>query len=91
MIEFYHDIIKLGHDKNRGRIKISQIKHVATKIFMLQKIAQQATRIREENLVTTKEFPVTIEIAKDSKKFYRDRVNKLKRQKFVATRKIMSR
>ena len=91
MIEFYREIIKLGHDKNRGRTKISQIKHVATKIFMLQKIAQQATRIREEKSVMAKEFSVTIEIAKDSKKFCHDRVNKLKRKKFVAARKIMSR
>ena len=64
---------------------------------MSQQTAQQATRIREEKSVATK-------IAKDSKKFFRDRensvvtekimfniVNRLKRKMFVATRKIMSR
>ena len=39
----------------------------------------------------TKEFPVAIEIAKDSKKSCRGRVDKMKRKMFVATRKIMSR
>ena len=39
----------------------------------------------------TKEFFVTIEIAKDSKKSCRDRVDRLKRKMFVVTRKIMSR
>ena len=52
-----------------------KVKCVAKKISMSQQIAQRETRIREEKYVTTKEFPVTIEIAKDSKKSYRDREN----------------
>ena len=75
MIEFHRDIIKLGHRKNKRRIKISQIKNVVINIFMSQQTAQQATRIKEEKLVATKEFPITIEIAKDSKKFCRDGEN----------------
>ena len=39
---------------------------------------QQATIIGEEKSVATKEFPVTTEIAKDSKKSYRDRVDRMK-------------
>ena len=39
----------------------------------LQK-TQQATRIKEEKSVATKEFLVATEIAKDLKKSYRDRV-----------------
>ena len=35
---------------------------------MLRQTAQQATRIRKEKYVVTKEFPVATEIAKDSKK-----------------------
>ena len=35
---------------------------------MLRQTAQQATRIRKEKYVATKEFPVATEIAKDSKK-----------------------
>ena len=58
---------------------------------MLQQTAQQATRIKEEKFVATKEFPVVIEIAKDSKKSCRDRVDRLKRKMFVTTKKIMSR
>ena len=58
---------------------------------MSQQIAQQATRIREEKSIATKEFHVAIEIAKDSKKSYRDRVDRLKRKMSVTTRKIMSR
>ena len=53
--------------------------------------AQQVTRIREENFVATKEFPVVTKIAKDSKKSCRDRVDRLKRKMFISTRKIMSR
>ena len=49
------------------------------------------TRIREEKSVVTKEFLVATEIAIDSKKSYRDRVDRLKRKMFVTTRKIMSR
>ena len=51
---------------------------------MSQQTAQQATRIKEEKSIAT-------EIAKDSKKSCRDRVDRLKRKMFVATRKIMSR
>ena len=58
---------------------------------MSQHTAQQATGIRKEKSVETKEFPVAIEIAKDSNKFCRDIFNRLKRKMFVATRKIMSR
>ena len=75
MIEFCRDIIKLGRGKNKRRIKISQIKNVVIKIFMSQQTAQQTTRIKEEKLVATKEFPIAIEIAKDSKKFFRDGEN----------------
>ena len=42
---------------------------------MLQQTVQQATRIKEEKSVATKEFPVATKIAKDSKKSYRDREN----------------
>ena len=72
MIEFYHDMIKLGRDRNRRRAKMSQVKHVVTKISMSRQTAQQATRTREEKSVVTKEFPVVTEIAKDSKKSCRD-------------------
>ena len=58
---------------------------------MSQHTAQQVTRIRKEKSVTTKEFPIPIKIAKDSKNFCRDRVNRLKRKMFVSIRKIMSR
>ena len=74
MKELCRDRIKLGHNINRRRTKISQVKHVVTKIYMSQQTAQQVTRIREEKFVATKEFSVTIEIAKDSKKSCRDRV-----------------
>ena len=57
---------------------------------MSQQITQQATRIREEMFVATKEFPITIKIANDSKKSYHNRVDRLKRKMFIATRKIMS-
>ena len=52
---------------------------VATNNSMLQHIAQQAKGIKEEKSIATKEFPITTEIAKDSKKFCHDRKN------FVAT------
>ena len=42
---------------------------------MSQKIAQQATSIREEKSVATKKFLVATEIAKDLKKSCRDREN----------------
>ena len=58
---------------------------------MSQQIAQQETRISEEKSFSTKDFPVAIEIAKDSKKSCSDRVDRLKRKIFVVTRKIMSR
>ena len=47
---------------------------------MSRQTAQQATRIREEKYVVTKEFLVATEIAKDLKKSYRDRVDRLKRK-----------
>ena len=75
MKELCHDKIKLGRDRNRRRTKISQVKHVATKISMSRQTAQQAIRIREEKSIVTKEFLVAIEIAKDSKKSCRDREN----------------
>ena len=46
---------------------------------MLQQTTQQATRIREEKSIATKEFHVATKNSKDSKKSYRDREN------FVAT------
>ena len=58
---------------------------------MSQHTTQQATGIRKEKSVATKEFPIATKIAKDSKKFCRDRVDRVKRKMFVATRKIMSR
>ena len=79
MIELCRDKTKLGRDRYRRRTKISQVKHVATKISMSRQTTQQATRIREEKSVATKKFPMAIEIAKDSKKSCRDR------EKFVAT------
>ena len=88
MIEFCRDIINLGHERNWRRTEISQVKRVITKISMSQQIAQQAIRIIEEKSVTTKEFPIATEIAKDLKKSCRDRVDKLKRKVFIATRKI---
>ena len=45
---------------------------------MSQHIAQQARGIRKEKSVATKKFHVAIEIAKDSKKSYRDRVDRMK-------------
>ena len=79
MIELCRNIIKLGRDRYRRKTKISQVKHVATKISMSRQTTQQATRIREEKSVATKEFPVAIEIAKDTKQSCRDKEN------FVAT------
>ena len=55
---------------------------------MSQETTQQATRNREEKSVATKEFSVVTEIAKDSKKTCRDRVDRLKRKMFVVTRKL---
>ena len=75
MKRFCRDRIKLGRDRNRRRTKISQVKHVTTKISMSRQTTQQATRIREEKYVATKEFPIATEIAKDSKKSCRDREN----------------
>ena len=72
MKEFYHDRVKLGRDRNKRRTKNSHVKHVVTKNSMSQQIAQQATRIREEKSVTTKEFPSMTEIAQDSKKSYHE-------------------
>ena len=63
---------------------------VATKISMSQQTVQQATGIRKEKFVATKEFPVATKIAKDSKKSCRDKVDRLKMKMFVATRKSMS-
>ena len=45
---------------------------------MSQHTAQQAEGIREEKFVATKEFLVAIEISKDSKKSWSDRVDRLK-------------
>ena len=42
---------------------------------MSQHTAQQVIGIRNEKSVETNEFPVTIEISKDSKEFYRGREN----------------
>ena len=42
---------------------------------MLQHTTHQARGIRNEKSVATKEFPVVIEIAKDSKRSYHDREN----------------
>ena len=44
---------------------------------MSRQIAQQETRIGEEKSVTTKDFLVAIEIAKELKKSYRDRENSI--------------
>ena len=44
---------------------------------MSQHTNQQAKGIREEKFVATKKFPVTTEIAKDSKKSCRDRENSI--------------
>ena len=58
---------------------------------MSQHTTQQVTRIRKEKFAATKEFPVATEITKDSKKSYRDRVERLKRKMLVTTRKRMLR
>ena len=42
---------------------------------MSQQTAKQVTRIIEEKSVATKEFPVAIEISKDSKKSCGDKEN----------------
>ena len=42
---------------------------------MSQYTAQQATGVRKEKSVATKEFPVVTKIAKDSKRFCRNREN----------------
>ena len=47
---------------------------VVTMISMSRQTAQQATIIREEKFVATKDFPVTTEISKDSKRSCRDEV-----------------
>ena len=78
MIKFYRDREKLGHDRNCRRTENGQGNCVVTYNSMSRQTVQQATRIRKEKSVATKEFPVTIEIVKDSKKSCRDRVNRLK-------------
>ena len=50
---------------------------VTTKISMSQHKAQQATGIRKEKSIATKEFPVAIEIGKDSKKLCHNRENSI--------------
>ena len=54
------------------RIEISQVKSIATKITMSQKIAQQAIRTREEKSIAIKENFVAIEFVQESKKSCRD-------------------
>ena len=58
---------------------------------MSQQTAQPMIRTREEKSIVIKENSVTIEIVKESKKSYRDRVDKLKRKMLVTTKKITSR
>ena len=53
MIEFYRDRRKFNRDRNCMRAKISQVRFVAIKISMSQKIAQQVTRTGEEKYVVT--------------------------------------
>ena len=57
----------------------SQGNCVITNNSMSQRTAQQARGIREEKFVVIKEFPVTAEIAKDSKKSCHDRENPITR------------
>ena len=73
------------------RTEISKVKFVATKISMSQQTSQPAIRTREEKSVATKENSITRKIAKESKKSYLDRVDKLKRKILVPIKKIMSR
>ena len=67
------------------RSEISQVKSVATKIFMSQQTAQLGIRTREEKSVATKENSVATKIAKESKKSCCNIENS------VATKKIMLR
>ena len=78
MIKFNRDKEKLGCNRNCRRTENGQGNCVATYNSMLRQTVQQATRIRKEKPVATKEFPVATEIAKDSKKSCRNRVDKLK-------------
>ena len=66
------------------RIKISQVKFVATNISMSQQTAQPATRTREEKSVATKENSIATEIVQKSKKSYRD-IRKLYRERIDKT------
>ena len=50
-------------------------KAIVLQHIILRQTAQQATRIREEKSVTTKEFLVATEIAKGLKKSCHDRKN----------------
>ena len=75
MIKLCRDREKLGRDINCRRIENGQGNCVAIYNSMSRQTAQQATRIRKEKFVVTKEFPVKTEIAHDSKKFCHDREN----------------
>ena len=57
---------------------------------MSQQTSQPTIKTREEMSVVTKENFVATKIVKESKKFCRDRVDKLKRNILVTTKKIMS-
>ena len=73
MIKFFHNGEKLVCDRNSRRNYNSQGNCAATNNSMSQHTAQQARGIRKEKLVATKEFPIAIEIAKESKRSYRDK------------------
>ena len=75
MIKLCHDREKLGRDRNLRRTENGQGNCVATDNSMSRQTNQQEKRTREEKSIATKEFPVTTEIVKDSKKSYRDREN----------------
>ena len=75
MIEFCCDKRKFCRDINCMRIKISQVKFVATTISMSQQTTQQVTRTREEKSFATKENSVVTEIVQESKKSFRDLEN----------------
>ena len=59
------------------RTEVYQVKFDATKISMSQQTSYQAIRTREEKSVAIKKFPIATEIAKESKKSYRDTKNSI--------------
>ena len=80
----------MSRQKKEEELRIAKV-NMSKQRFLCRNTTQQTTGIRKEKSAATKEFPVVIEFAKDSKKSCHDKVEWLKRKMFVATRKMISR